>query len=311
MRTSPLNLNPALLESARRRRSAGEGLKALAAEFGITWQKMDKAIRHGFARPSNPTPSARTHAAPTGNQVAHRPLLESRVKVEDLGTVPLVEKYRPWTLAGLWGQPKVVAALDRFARNPCSTAFIFEGETGCGKTTAALALARAVGCDVDAGEWGGVWEIASGEQSADTVREMARRMHLMPLQGSGWKVVIVNEADRMCRPAEVIWLDVLEHLPRRSVVVFTTNDPDLLSARFRDRCTRLEFRSDAACMAAPARDLLLGIWRAETGEEPDLLAVEKMVHASQVEGQISMRRAVQMLAAALLERTVGSEGVQP
>ena len=199
----------------------------------------------------------------------------------------------------------MVAALRRFARSPCSTAFVFEGGTGTGKTSAALALARELGCDVDAGEWGGVWEIASGEQSADAVREMGRRMFLHTGSGSGWKVVIVNECDRMCRPAEVIWLDLLEHLPRQAVVVFTTNDPSLLSARFRDRCTRLAFRSDAAFVAAPTRDFLLAVWRAETGEEPDLGKIERMVFDSVQSGQVSVRRAVQMLGEALLERGEG------
>jgi hypothetical protein len=37
-------LNPSLLDLARRRRSAGESLKAMAVEFGITWQKLDNAL---------------------------------------------------------------------------------------------------------------------------------------------------------------------------------------------------------------------------------------------------------------------------
>ena len=305
MRTSPIVLNPSLLDVARRRRSAGESLKAMAVEFGVTWQKLDKAIRNGLRGKADPTPSLRIEAVPRGIQAASPATLEA---TPNTGPLSLTEKYRPRTLAGLWGQPKVVAILKRFAESPCSTAFLFEGETGTGKTSAALALARELGCDVDAGEFGGAWEIASGEQNAEAVRETDRRMYLKPMQGSGWKVVIVNECDRMCRPAEVIWLDLLEHLPRQSVVVFTTNDPSLLSARFRDRCTRLEFRSNAAHMAAPARDFLLGIWRAETGQEPDLLTVERLVLDSVQGGKVSLRRAAQMLGAALLER---SEGAKP
>jgi len=199
----------------------------------------------------------------------------------------------------------VVTLLRRFAKAPYPTAFLFEGETGTGKTSAALALARELGCVVEAGEWGGVWEIASGEQSADAVREMGRRMYLKAPQGSGWKVVVVNEADRMCRPAEVIWLDLLEHLPRRTVVVFTTNDSALLAARFRDRCTRVAFRSDAAYLAAPTRDFLLAVWRAETGRKPDRSLVEKIVLDTVAQGQVSVRRALQSLGTALLEREGG------
>jgi replication-associated recombination protein RarA len=305
MRASPIVVNPALLDVARRRRTAGESLRALAGEFGITWQKLDKAIRHGLRNAADSTPETAVRAAQERTEAVPNATLEA---TPDTRPLSLAEKYRPRTLAGLWGQPRVVTALRRFAKAPCSTAFLFEGETGTGKTSAALALARELGCDVGAGEWGGVWEIASGEQSADAVREMGRRMCLHPGSGSGWKVVIVNECDRMCRPAEVIWLDLLEHLPRQSIVVFTTNDPALLSARFRDRCTRLEFRSNAAYLAAPTRDFLLAVWRAETGQEPDLLTVERMVLDSVQGGKVSLRRAVQMLGAALLER---SEGAKP
>jgi DNA polymerase III delta prime subunit len=51
--------------------------------------------------------------------------------------------------------------------------------------------------------------------------------------GSGWKVVIINEADRMTPQAEVMWLDGLEKLPAKTVVVFTTNNPLLCTSSAR------------------------------------------------------------------------------
>jgi hypothetical protein len=57
------------------------------------------------------------------------------------------------------------------------------------------------------------------------------------LFGSGWNVGIINEeSDRMALSVESVWLDALEHLPPKAVVVFTTNDPGRLSRRFRDGC---------------------------------------------------------------------------
>jgi hypothetical protein len=149
---------------------------------------------------------------------------------------------------------------------------------------------------------GGVWVIASGEQSADAVRETCRRMWQTPFAGSGWKVVIVNEVDRMSAAAETIWLDRLENLPSRTVVVFTTNYPEKLSARLRDRCVRVGFESSAKRLAGPARDLLAAVWRAETESQPDPQFIEGIVKDSVQGGQVSLRRAVQLLSAALVER---------
>lgn len=38
----------AILPELRRRRAEGESLKVLAAEVGVTWQKLEKAIRNGL-----------------------------------------------------------------------------------------------------------------------------------------------------------------------------------------------------------------------------------------------------------------------
>src|SRR5205823_4764448 len=121
------------------------------------------------------------------------------------------------------GQDKAVKFLKNFACSPYPVALILSGETGTGKTSAALALAAELGCSVDDGDFGGVYSIASGEQNADAVRECCARTSLTPMLGSGWKVVIVNECDRMNSSAETIWLDRLEHIAPRTVFLFTTN----------------------------------------------------------------------------------------
>jgi len=54
-----------------------------------------------------------------------------------------------------------------------------------------------------------VVDIPSGTQDVRAVEDLLRRMHLRPMAGSDWKVVIINEADRMTRQAEVMWLDGL------------------------------------------------------------------------------------------------------
>jgi replication-associated recombination protein RarA len=265
-----------IVEKLRQRRSAGEPIKTLASEVGMTWQRLWGLL------------------TPAGPKVKTWPTVRPNVKAGSL-----TERYRPTSLDTIWGQDAVVKVLRKFAANPYPAAFIFEGQTGTGKTSAALALAAAIGCDLSQKEFGGVQAIASGEQSADTVREAYRQMFNTPWHGSGWKVVIVNEADRMARPAETIWLDVLEAIPARTVIIFTTNEASRLSQRFLDRCTRLAFESDADKLHASATAFASAVWKAETGKQPDAARIQQIVQATAAQGQLSFRRLMQQLTVAL------------
>jgi DNA polymerase III gamma/tau subunit len=61
---------------------------------------------------------------------------------------------------------------------------------------------------------------------------MGRRL----MGGSGGKLLIINEADRMTPQTEVMWLEGLEKLPPKVVVVFTTSNLNKLTNRFIRRC---------------------------------------------------------------------------
>lgn len=154
-------------------------------------------------------------------------------------------------MLNIHGQPRAVAIVGAFLKKPTARAFLLHGPTGTGKTTTAHFLADALECE-RGNPLGGFDEIASGEQTADAVRDIGRRLKLRPLSGT-WRVIVVNECDRMNAQAEVIWLDLLESMPAHVVFVFTTNNPGKLSQRFRDRCREIEFRADAAAVRAFAR----------------------------------------------------------
>lgn len=278
-----LAIDESVVETLRTRRSAGESLGKLAREVGLTWQRLWTLLY-------SPAVSTVEPPAPVG----HLPALKATA-----GTGPLTEKYRPTSLDAIWGQESAVKVLRKFAQNPYFASFIFEGETGTGKTSAALALAAALGCDLSQKEFGGVQTIASGGQTADAVREAYRQMHQSPWCGSGWKVVIVNEADRMARAAETIWLDVLEAIPAKTVIIFTTNEAGRLSQRFLDRCTRLAFESDAPRLRASAIQFAAAVWKAETGTCPDMANIRQIVEATEVAGKLSFRRIMQKLAVTL------------
>ena len=131
----------------------------------------------------------------------------------------LTDKYRPRTLCEVLGQTEVVESLRRFVAAPYSCAMLFHGDSGIGKTSAAYALAHDLGCAVEEAELGGVFDIPSGSQTAESVRKILDLLRYRPQCGSGWRVLMVNECHRMALPVETIWLDALEHLPAKSVVI--------------------------------------------------------------------------------------------
>jgi DNA polymerase III delta prime subunit len=179
---------------------------------------------------------------------------------------PLALKYRTSArLKDVRGQAPVVAALKSFLKHPCSRALLFSGNTGIGKTFTGYALANELGVDMKWPEVGGFCQLASGETTAARVREVLNDCHLYPMFGSGWRVVVVNECDRMTEGADTIWLDGLENLPPRTLIVFTTNQPEKLSLRFRDRCLCFEFESEARRLRKAAQALIAEVWRKETG----------------------------------------------
>ena len=221
----------------------------------------------------------------------------------------LCRKYRPRTLDDILGQPDVVRALKLFVAEPYPSAFLFHGESGVGKTAAALALAHDLGCDLDAviPELGGVFEIASGYQNGQSVKEAIAALRYRPLQGSGWRALIVNECDRMTEQAETVWLDALEHIHAMSVVVFTTNRAERLSARFRSRCDCYAFTSSTEELAPHIRAFAVRVWREAglKGKPPGL----EMIGMPTLEGEDSMhanfRLALTQLGRIIAEATIG------
>lgn len=184
-------------------------------------------------------------------------------------TLNLPQKYRPRSLSAIRGQSAAVRVLKSFAASSASdtmpAAFLFHGPSGVGKSAAAWALAAALGCDLDNPEMSGIIEIPSGQQDGTAVRQLLDTLRLRPLFGSGWKVAIVNEADNMTPQAEAIWLDGLEKLPPRTVVIFTTNNTGRLSGRLATRCQQIEFEGCPKKLRPSIAALARDVWKRETG----------------------------------------------
>ena len=210
----------------------------------------------------------------------------------------LVARHRPRTLSQVVGQPAAVAQLRQIVQGGRSASASLSGASGTGKTSAAWAVAGDLGCDLDAqpSEWGGVHQIASGDHNADTLRGLWDVLWTKPFSGSGWNVLIVNETEDINPTVERLWMDRLEDMPPRCIIIFTTNHPESLPERFIDRCDyRIDFDSSSDKLTAAARGLAASIWREETGGEIPADALADVLDRATSAGRLSFRRVVQAL----------------
>ena len=166
----------------------------------------------------------------------------------------LYEKYRPNTLAEFIGQPKLTAAIERITGRSDwdRDAFWIQGPSGTGKTSLAWIIAQQVANDFD------ITELDGDKCSVQAVREIERNIGLSSMFGE-WKVYIVNEAHAMSRQAVQAWLTLLERLPAKRLVIFTTTEPlqeelfGSFSGPFGRRCKVFSFTNQGLAQHFAAR----------------------------------------------------------
>jgi hypothetical protein len=229
-----------------------------------------------------------------------RPAHQFKLKLADppKPAQTLTEKYRPRDLASIVGQGEIVFRMEAFLEAPYSSAWLFHGTTGVGKTTVALAIAAELG----AVEFGGLEIIRSGIADAEAVESALLGLRYTPMLGSGWKVVIVDEADSMSYKAGQLWLSSLEDLPEKSVVIFTTNSRSKFPDKFLDRCEQLGFADDAEEHKGDAQELVNRVWLAETGGLHGAPNAQYLDGNTDDAGKISYRRVVRALEPLLAAR---------
>jgi hypothetical protein len=139
------------------------------------------------------------------------------------------------------------------------------------------------------------------------VKKILETLRYRPLCGSGWRVLMVNECDRVALPVETIWLDALEHLPPTTVVIFTTNEPARLSQRFRNRCEEYAFQGGSDRLKPWIAALASRLWEREgKGPPPDLEGIGLPTLGDVGSMTASFRLALQQLQRQL--RSSGQDG---
>lgn len=177
---------------------------------------------------------------------------------ENEAHVELYKKYRPVTWAGLIGQEKVAKSLRNAARNnKLPTAFGFFGDRGCGKTSSAFLLAKAINClelteqgnpcnacevcvNIDKGRQLGVNYISMANKGGvEDVRNIVQQARLnQPLKKQVW---ILDEVHNLSKAAFDALLIPIEEKSMPSLFIFCSTEVDKIPQTILSRIQQRRF----------------------------------------------------------------------
>jgi DNA polymerase-3 subunit gamma/tau len=168
-------------------------------------------------------------------------------------------KWRPMVFEDVIGQSHVTNTLkNALATNRLAHAFIFCGGRGCGKTTTARILAKAINClhpkdsnpcnecevcgEITNGRSMDVVEIdGASNRGVDEIRNLRESVRYAPARGK-YKVYIIDEVHMLTKEAFNALLKTLEEPPPHVLFIFATTEVHKVPATILSRCQRYDFR---------------------------------------------------------------------
>jgi DNA polymerase-3 subunit gamma/tau len=173
----------------------------------------------------------------------------------------LYRRYRPDTFAQVIGQDHVTGPLRAALRNNrVNHAYLFSGPRGCGKTTSARILARALNCaqgptEEPCGECASCRELATGGPGSvdvieidaashggvDDARELREQATFRPMRDR-YKIYIIDEAHMVSRAGFNALLKIVEEPPEHVRFIFATTEPEKVIGTVRSRTHHYPFR---------------------------------------------------------------------
>jgi len=166
---------------------------------------------------------------------------------------------RPQTFEQLAGQQFVAATLEKsIETGRIAHAYLFSGPRGCGKTSTARILAKALNCEkgstpqpcgvcdscksIAAGSSLDVIEIdGASNTSVENVRQIKDEV-LFPPNSSRYKIYIIDEVHMLSTSAFNALLKTIEEPPPYVVFMFATTEPHKVPATIKSRCQQFSFR---------------------------------------------------------------------
>ena len=166
---------------------------------------------------------------------------------------------RPRRFEDMVGQDFVVATLQKsIAAGKIAPAYLFSGPRGCGKTSSARILAKALNCDngpnaTPCGVCSACTEIARGSSldvieidgasntSVNDVRQIKDEVQFPP-NSCRYKIYIIDEVHMLSTSAFNALLKTIEEPPPYVIFIFATTEIHKVPATIKSRCQQFNFR---------------------------------------------------------------------
>ncbi len=171
----------------------------------------------------------------------------------------LYRRFRPISFKEILGQEHITTTLkNQVISDRVGHAYLFTGSRGCGKTSSAKVLARAINClNVKDGEPcnecsicesaldGSLTDIvemdAASNNGVDDIRAIRDEVNFLPTIAK-YRVYIIDEVHMLSTGAFNALLKTLEEPPKHVKFILATTEPQKLPATILSRCQRFDFK---------------------------------------------------------------------
>lgn len=177
-----------------------------------------------------------------------------------MNTTVLYRKYRPNLFKDVIGQDEIVDILTSSIKNKSeSHAYLFTGPRGCGKTSVARLVAKAVNClnfpqlgeicndcvncnSINSGNSIDIIEMdAASNRGIEEIRNLKETVNFLPNQLSK-KVYIIDEAHMLTKESFNALLKTLEEPPAHVMFILATTESHKVPVTILSRVMRFDFR---------------------------------------------------------------------